>query len=159
MPLIYLATRIDAPIERVFDLARSIDAHVETSRLTGEKAIGGRTEGLIEAGETVLWEARHFGIRQKLEVKITAMDRPHRFEDAMLRGAFSYMHHAHIFSEDSAGTQMQDEFNFRAPLGPLGTIAEKLFLRAYMRRFLVSRNRDLKRMAESDEWRKFLPSA
>jgi len=77
MPVIQLETKITAPVERVFDLARSIDAHTSTTEGTGERAAEGRTTGLIEAGETVTWEARHLGVRQRLTSKITAMERPH----------------------------------------------------------------------------------
>ena len=48
--LIRLETQIDAPQERVFDLARSIDAHLASTEGTRERAIGGRTSGLIEMG-------------------------------------------------------------------------------------------------------------
>ncbi len=50
MPLIELSTGIRAPIERVFDLARSIDAHVASTGQTRERAVAGRTSGLIELG-------------------------------------------------------------------------------------------------------------
>lgn len=88
MPTLHLRTLINAPIERVFDLARSIDAHMASTSQTREKAISGRTSGLIEQGETVTWEATHFGIRQQLSVRITQMDRPYHFEDEMISGAF-----------------------------------------------------------------------
>ena len=143
-------------MERVFDLARSIDAHMRTTAGTGERAVEGRTFGLIEAGETVTWKARHLGVRQRLTSKITAMERPHFFVDEMQQGAFATMHHRHEFAEDGESTLMRDIFEFTAPLGPLGWLAEKLFLTAYMEKFLVQRNAGLKTLAESDGWRKFL---
>ena len=51
---------------------------------------------------------------------------------------------------------MRDVFDYAAPLGPLGRIAERLFLTAYLRRFLEARNRELKAVPESDEWRRFV---
>jgi len=60
----------------------------------------------------------------------------------------------------SGGTLARDVFDYRAPLGPLGWIAERLFLTAYMRRFLLRRLRVLKTIAESGEWMQFVsPSA
>ena len=157
MPRIEIETWIDAPVGRVFDLARSIDAHVASTVGTGERAIAGRTSGLIEAGETVTWEARHFGIRQKFEVKITTCERPLLFADVMVRGAFSSMRHIHRFEERGGRTRMHDEFHYTGPLGILGRVTERLFLTRYMRRFLVRRANILKRLAETDEWRHFLP--
>ncbi len=49
-----LTTQINAPIERCFDLARSIDLHIESTKQTGEQAIVGCTSGLIGLGETKL---------------------------------------------------------------------------------------------------------
>lgn len=157
MPVIELETEISAPIERVFDLARSIDAHMLSTGSSRERAIGGRTRGLIEFRETVTWEATHFGVRQQLTAEITALERPFLFEDVMQKGAFSSMKHRHLFEPIANGTRMRDEFHFRAPLGILGRIAEATFLTAYMRRFLIRRNQVLKEVAESEQWRNFLP--
>ena len=156
MALIELQTQIAAPIERVFDLARSIDAHMASTGDTHERAVAGRTTGLIEKGETVTWEANHLGFRQRLAVRITQFERPHVFGDEMISGAFSSMHHTHRFIPSDQGTLMKDEFHFTAPLGFLGRLAEWLFLTRYMRRFLTKRAAQLKKMAESEEWRIFL---
>lgn len=157
MPVIQLETKIDAPPDRVFDLARSIDAHMASTEGTSERAIGGRTSGLIEMGETVTWEARHFGVRQRLTVRVTSFDRPHSFSDEMISGAFASMKHSHRFLPNGAGTVMRDEFHFSAPLGLLGRFAEWMFLIKYMERFLRSRSQALKELAESQDWRSYLP--
>lgn len=81
MAVIRLQTVIQAPVERCFDLARSVDLHTVSMARQNEKAVGGRTQGLIELGEKVTWQARHFGITQRLTSKITAFDRPHHFRD------------------------------------------------------------------------------
>jgi ligand-binding SRPBCC domain-containing protein len=159
MPVIKLETRIAAPPERVFDLARSIEAHQDTTGKTGEKAVAGVVAGLLGAGDAVTWEARHFGIRQRLKVKMTEFDRPRHFQDIMVEGAFAHMKHDHYFETIEGGTLMIDRFEFGAPLGFLGVIAERLFLTSYMRGFIEKRNVILKHTAESDGWKKYLKSA
>ena len=67
----------------------------------------------------------------------------------MVRGAFASLHHVHEFLPRDGGTTMIDTFTFTSPLGPVGAIVDRLFLAAYMRRFIVSRGNALKRMAES----------
>jgi len=156
MVVIELETRINAPIERVFDLSRSIDAHLDSTSATGERAVAGTTTGLIGLGETVTWSAVHFGIRQRLTVEIVEFERPNTFADEMLSGAFKSMRHRHTFEVVDGGTLMRDHFAFEAPLGFLGTIAEKLVLESYMRRFLETRNVRLKDLAEGDDWARFL---
>lgn len=148
MPRIRLTTAINAPIERCFDLARDIDFHQHSLTHTGERAIGGVARGLIALGETVIWEATHFGVRQHLTVQITAYDRPHSFVDEMTRGAFARFTHRHEFLAVVGGTSMRDDFDYTAPLGPLGRIADWPFLERYMRRLLLIGNRELKRVAE-----------
>lgn len=152
-------TAIAAPIERCFDLARSVEVHLKGNIHWGEAAIarGGVTSGLLGLGETVTWQARHFGIRQQLTSEITALDRPTYFQDTMVRGAFGFMRHDHLFRVVSpAATEMIDVFAFSAPLGLLGRIAEAALLRRYMRRLLRERNSVLREIAESEGWREYL---
>ncbi len=157
MPVIKLTTVIGAPRERVFDLARSIDAHQASTGDTKERAVAGVTSGLIGMGDQVTWEARHFGVRQGLTVRVTAFDRPKHVQDIMVSGAFKSMVHDHQFAEHPAGTLMRDRFEFESPLGLLGRIANWLFLTSYMRRFLVRRNEVLKGLAESAGGNPYLP--
>ncbi len=149
MPIIRLATKIHADIVTVFDLARSIEAHMDSTSRTQEQAIAGRTSGLIELGETVTWRARHFGVWQNMTVKVTEFERPTLFADEMVKGAFRSMRHLHRFSEEGGVTTMVDEFEFEAPFGILGKIAEAAFLTSYMRRFLETRASALRESAEN----------
>jgi ligand-binding SRPBCC domain-containing protein len=154
MPIIVTRLFIQAPAAACFDLARSIDIHMASTAHTQERAVGGRTSGLIKLGESVTWEAVHFGIRQRLTASITAFERPYRFVDEMVSGAFKSFWHEHRFEESSEGTWMTDTFAYTSPLGPLGRLADRLFLRAYMEELLTRRNQYMKQCAESakGEW-------
>lgn len=156
MPKIELETIINAPIERVFDLARCIDLHAESLSHTNEKAIAGKTKGLINLEETVTWQAKHFGINQKLTSKITQFDYPTYFRDSMVSGAFSRFDHDHFFEEFEGKTLMRDIFHYDSPFGVLGKFADVLFLENYMKNILIIRNQIIKQVAENDEWQKFL---
>lgn len=156
MPIIEIEFEINAPIERIFDLARCIDLHEETMSKTNEKAIDGVTKGLINLGETVTWQATHFGIRQKLTSKITAYNRPFHFRDIMLKGAFRRFTHDHFFEQNGEKVLMKDIFDYDSPLWILGKIADALVLESYMKNLLTERNLLIKRTAESEDWRKFL---
>ena len=151
MPVITLNTEIAAPIEIVFDLCRSVDLHVQSTSQTKEKAGAGRTSGLIELGETVTWEATHFFIRQRLTVCIQQFDRPYHFRDSMVSGAFSRFDHDHHFESINIGTKVTDVFDFTSPYGPLGHLANWLFVTRYMRKFLCQRNQLIQSIAESGD--------
>ncbi len=149
MTTVKLKTVIDAPIEKCFDLARDIDLHQKTTEKSRERAVAGKTSGLIEKGDFVTWEAIHFGIKQRLTVVIAEMNYPYHFSDKMTKGAFKAMCHNHYFEEKQGKTLMRDEFIYQTPFGILGIIFDKLILRSYMERFLIERNCILKNVAES----------
>ncbi|MFD2215209.1 SRPBCC family protein [Metabacillus endolithicus] len=148
MPIIKTDMFIYAPRDICFDVARDIDIHTQSTSQTNERAIGGVTSGLIELNETVTWEAVHFGIKQNLTVRITEFDFPNRFVDEMEKGAFKRFYHVHEFIEKPNGTLMLDTFDYTSPFGFMGKIADRLFLEQYMREFLVTRNRYIKKVAE-----------
>ena len=156
MLVIRLWTSIAAPPERVFDLARSINAHQNSAEGTQERAVAGVTRGLISLGEEVTWEARHFGLKQRLTVRITKFERPAHFQDVMVSGPFKSMKHDHEFVPQPTGTLMVDRFEFESPFGTVGRIVDRLFLAGYLQRFLIRRNEVLKKLAESDGWRRYL---
>ena len=156
MPTIVLHTEINAPRETVFDLARSIDLHVESTSATNEEVIAGRTSGLIRLGETVTWEATHFYIRQQLTVRMEQFDRPVHFRDSMVSGAFSRFDHDHNFTDNGGSTLMMDSFDFTSPLGLLGHMANYLFVTRHMRKLLVTRNALIKTVAENGSAEKFI---
>jgi len=149
VPVILLETFVQAPPERCFDLARDVEAHVGSTARTRERAVAGVTSGLLGPGDEVTWEAVHFGVRQRLTARITRFEPPHLFEDEMVRGAFRSFTHTHEFRPVEGGTLMVDTFRYASPLGPLGVLADKLFIERHMRRFLTERAAFLKRLAEA----------
>jgi len=115
MTTIHLQTLILAPVERCFDLSRSIDMHQSSMYQTNEKAIAGRQAGLIEQGESVTWQATHFFVRQNLTSIISEMERPDYFIDEMAEGAFKSLWHKHTFQTHTNSTLMLDEFICEVP--------------------------------------------
>src|SRR3954447_10250241 len=97
MTTITIVTTIRATPVRCFDASRRLELDLDSMADTGERAVAGRTSGLIELGEQVTWEGRHFGIRQRFTSAITAYDRPRHFQDSMVRGAFHSFVHDHYF--------------------------------------------------------------
>lgn len=123
-----------------FDLSLSIDAHVGAFAESGEQAMAGVKSGIIGLGEFVTWRAKHFGITWTMTSVITEWDRPRRFVDEQRRGPFRSFWHEHRFTPVVAGTLLDDDVRFEAPLGPLGRVAEKLVLGRYLPRLIDVRN-------------------
>ncbi len=151
MPEIFIETPIHAPAEVCFDLMRDIRIHAETTAQTHEKAVAGITEGLIGLGQTVTFEGTHFGIRQRLTVRVTEFDRPRLFADEMTEGNFRSFKHIHEFIRVRSGTLMRDTLIWTSPFGFLGRVVDKLILERHLRNLVTTRNAKLKAIAESTD--------
>ncbi|MED4463209.1 SRPBCC family protein [Metabacillus fastidiosus] len=148
MPVIQYEVYINAPPEVCYDLARDVETHTKTTAKTKERPVGDVTSGLLDLGDTVTWEAVHLGVKQRLTAKITEAERPYRFTDEMVKGAFHSFTHTHEFIKSGSGTLMKDTFDYKSPFGVIGNLADKLFLEKYMRDFIITRADKLKEIAE-----------
>ncbi len=148
LPRIEISTDIRAAAELCFDLARDLDLHQRSMAHTSERAVAGRTTGLIELGEQVTWRARHFGIVHEHTSRITAFDRPRHFRDEMTRGRFKSFVHDHYFDPIECGTRMRDVLEFASPMGVVGRLVDALLLDRYLTRLLKERNQVIRRAAE-----------
>jgi ligand-binding SRPBCC domain-containing protein len=149
MTSISLQTLINAPAEICFDLMRDVRLHVETTVQTNEKAVAGVTSDKIGLGQTVTFEGIHFGMRQRLTVKVVEFDRPNLFVDEMIEGRFRSFRHVHEFAETELGTLMTDTIEWTSPLGPIGRIVDRLFIAPHLRKLVTGRNARLKELAEA----------
>ena len=149
MPIVVIETTIHVPVELCFDLARDVGVHAESAAFSSERIVEpGRTEGLLERGDLIAFEGRHFGIRQRFVARITEFDRPIRFVDEMVHGAFKRLRHIHEFKPIGNATLMRDIIEWQAPFGLIGRLADTLFLRRHMVGFVSTKQRALKQIAE-----------
>jgi ligand-binding SRPBCC domain-containing protein len=151
---IELQTLIRAPQERCFDLARSVDVHLHLAERSQERAVAGRTAGLLELGDDVTWEARHLGLTRRLAVRITQFDRPTSFRDEGEGGGIRMLVHEHLFLARQGGTLLVDRFEVESVI----RLLDRPLLKPYFERFLRERADGLRRLAESGEWERFLAS-
>ena len=156
MPTIHLTTFIAAPVERVFDLARSVDLHKQAMKKHNEEAVAGTRFGLIEKNETVTWKAKHFFKTRFLRSEITKMVKPKLFVDEQVEGDFKMLKHEHHFKPCDNGTIMIDLVEFEPPYGGVGNLFSKLYLTRYLKNLLEDKNKVLKEFAESDKWKRLL---
>jgi ligand-binding SRPBCC domain-containing protein len=156
MPKIITRIEIESPIERVFDLARSIDFHIFTQSRHNEVAVSGVTSGLISAGETVTWRAKHLGFFQYLTVKITVFDRPHHLRDSLVKGAFKRFDHDHLLESKGSKTIVTNVFDYTSPFSFLGRMVDAVYLKRYMTDFFISKQKLMKNALESDQWKKYI---
>lgn len=153
MKTIRLETRINAPIQRCFQLALSVDLHVPPRRAKH------LTHGQLKVGDTITWSIRHFGIFSRYTTLIDRC-RPHTyFRDVMVKGILYSFEHEHHFAIMNDGTRMRDELRFSAS-GPFAWLIEPV-LRRRLIKLLKRRNGIIKQTAQSAAWHRYLedPSA
>jgi len=136
---IRLETIVPGPPEQVFDLARDIDFHQRSMSGSGERAVAGRTSGLIGPGESVTWRATHLGLNWQLTSRITSFDRPNSFVDDQQNGPFASFRHAHRFEKVDGRTRMLDDWHHELRYGLVGRIVDRVVVGRLMRRLLRAR--------------------
>ena len=150
MGRIVVRTRVRAPAARCFELARDVGVHCRTSAFVGERVLPpGRTEGLLELGDSIRFEGRHFGVRLQMTAAVVEMVPPHLFVDRATGGGFKWLRHVHEFVEYDGGTEMIDRLEWRTSWGVLGTVADRLVIERHMMRYLTTKQNAFKTLAEN----------
>lgn len=150
---------IRAPIDRVFALSSSV-AIVERE-LGMHPTAGGRTSGLIAAGDTIRWQGMQFGFPNyhvSLIVPET-WDAPHFFQDRMIAGRFKSFEHDHRLTETAEGTELNDEVRFSMKLRWGGALTGSLIVAPHIRDLMRRHFHLLKRLAETHEWKQYLAAS
>jgi ligand-binding SRPBCC domain-containing protein len=148
MTTIQLTTKINAPIELIFDLSRNIDVHQQSTAKSHETAIDGITSGLINLNETVTWRGKHFGVYLTHKSLISAMEIPTYFVDEMLEGKFKSFKHQHTFIQKNGFVIMEDKIQYETPYGIFGKLFDLLVLKNHLSTFIAERNSFIKTLAE-----------
>jgi len=157
MPIIRWETAVQAPPERCFDLARSVDLHVDSSTEIAARAVAGRCAGLSENGDATVWSARFLGLRFAMETRVEDFWRPTGFRDVMTHGHRRRIAHLYRFGPlPEGGCLMSDGLRVEAPLPVPGQIAERVYLVGRMRHLVRRRLEHIKAVAEGDGWRTYL---
>jgi ligand-binding SRPBCC domain-containing protein len=145
---------INAPIDRCFLLATNIEL---VSLSLNMRPIEREAKGLAQLNDRLLWHGWKFGFPQMHETLITSYERPVFFQDTMERGRFKRYQHEHNFTEIDGHTLLHDKIRFNLPMGWVGDIVAKNVMVPYIARLLHAHLQILKRVAETEEWRKYLP--
>ena len=122
--------------------------------LEGESS---KTTGLVREGDSVMWWGWKLGMPQLHESLITLYQRPDFFQDTMGRGRFRKFQHDHTFVEIGGHTLITDKIRFSLPMGIAGDVVGHYVMVPYIARQLRKRMRILKKVAESNEWQRYLP--
>lgn len=144
---------MQAPVERVFDLSRSINLHRITAAHTNGVLVPGTISGLIDINESVTWQAKHLFSIWRFTAKITTMERPVMFTAEMTEGDFASFKHEHYFKPVQNGTLMIDEVAYEMSYGQVEDHLPVSTSTVTSKKLLAKTNQGIRDHAESQKWK------
>lgn len=89
----------------------------------------------LRSGTLLDYRLRLHGVPIRWTTLIETWEPPLRFVDSQAKGPYSLWEHTHLFESDGDGaTIIHDRVRYAIPLGPLGAIAHRLFVRRDLER-------------------------
>lgn len=127
-------TVVAAPVSAVFAFFSAPDnLGVLTPRAAAMETLTPRPLR-VEVGRQIEYRLRVGPARIGWTTEFEAWEPDRRFVDVQVRGPFAAWWHEHRFSPRADGTtQLDDTIYYRPPLGPLGQVADVLFIRPQLR--------------------------
>lgn len=144
--LLERSQRVEVPAERAFEFY--VDAlNLEPMTppwLHFEVTTPG--ELVLRQGARLDYKLRLHGVPVRWQTRIEAWEPPERFVDIQAKGPYALWEHTHLFEEDGdLATVIHDRVRYAVPLGPLGAVAHRLFVRRDLERIF-----DYRRKAASE---------
>lgn len=122
--------RVELPVERAFEFyADALNLEAITPPWLGFEVT---TPAPIEmrAGTLLDYRLKLHRLPVRWRTRIELWERPRRFVDVQLSGPYSLWEHTHEFEPVGEGaTLLRDRVRYALPLGPLGELAHRLFVR------------------------------
>ncbi len=148
------SVHINAPIERCFLLSTDVALTGKTLRM---RPIEDNGSGTLNDGDRVVWGGWKFGLPQMHESLVTRYERPVFYQETMGRGQFKKFQYDHQLTDIDGHTLLNDKLRFSLPMGWIGKLTAQYIVVPYLCRALRQRMLLLKKIAESEEWRRYLP--
>lgn len=139
---------IDRAPQAVFEFQANLKNHPRISPPDGREEVVSPLDTELSLGVRVSFRARHGGVWHALESEIVEWNPPYGFVDRQVSGPFASWSHRHRFVAFQAGTLMTDQIEYTPPAGPLGALAERLWLGKHMDEFFNYRQAEAKRILE-----------
>jgi ligand-binding SRPBCC domain-containing protein len=98
-------------------------------------------EVTFRPGTLLDYKLRLHGVPVRWRTRIETWEPPVRFVDTQVKGPYSLWEHTHLFEEVGDGaTVIHDRVRYAIPLGPLGALAHRLFVRRDLERIFDYRS-------------------
>jgi ligand-binding SRPBCC domain-containing protein len=143
--LLERSQRVEVPAERAFDFY--VDALNLEPMTPPWLHFEVTTPGdlVLRQGARLDYKLRLHGVPVRWQTRIEAWEPPERFVDIQAKGPYSLWEHTHLFEKDGGATVIHDRVRYAIPLGPLGALAHRIFVRRDLERIF-----DYRRKAASE---------
>jgi ligand-binding SRPBCC domain-containing protein len=99
-------------------------------------------EVTLRQGALLDYRLKLHGMPLRWQSRIETWEPPLRFVDIQARGPYALWEHTHLFEPDGdAATVIHDSVRYVLPLGPLGALAHRIFVRRDLERIFDYRSR------------------
>ncbi|HET6997331.1 MAG TPA: SRPBCC family protein [Solirubrobacterales bacterium] len=132
--LLERSQRVGVPVEQAFDFygdAANLEPLTPPWLRFEVTTVGPMT---LRAGALLDYRLRLHGVPIRWQTRIEIWEPPLRFVDVQVKGPYSLWEHTHLFEPDGEGTVIRDHVRYSIPYGPLGALAERLFVRRDLKR-------------------------
>lgn len=102
----------------------------------------------FECGSLIEYRLRLLRIPFRWRTRIETVEPGHSFSDVQLSGPYARWHHLHEFREAPGGTLVVDQVEYELPYGPLGRLAQKIFVRRVLDRIFDYRRGRIRELLE-----------
>ena len=100
------------------------------------------------AGTLIHYRLRLHGVPLRWTSRIEEWEPGRSFVDRQLRGPYRLWHHRHTFAADGDGTLVTDQVHYALPLGRLGELAHRLFVKRDLERIFDYRRAAVRGLLE-----------
>jgi|SRR5579863_6007820 len=138
--------RIARPLPEVFDFfSRATNLERITPPWLRFSILGSQPDE-VRTGTVIPYRLRLHGLPLIWVSQIEEFERGRLFVDRQLIGPYKLWQHRHEFEADGEQTVIRDEVRYELPLGRLGSIAHRLFVRSDVERIFAYRRATLERV-------------
>ena len=157
MPVLEFESTIAAPLEEVWAFYSDPIGALPALTPPDVQARIESADVPVQVGSRVIVNIRQLGRSMRWVARIVEHRPPHavafgeeaRFVDVQESGPFAAWRHEHDFERvDEKTTRMLDRVTYRVPLGPIGWIADVIFVRRKVNEMFRYRHEQTKRLLE-----------
>lgn len=140
---------IDRSPQEVFDFHARLKNYARIAPAQQQEALIGADDVAAEitGGGRVRWRMRLGGLWQVVETEVCDFNPPSGFAERQVTGPFALFLHRRRFAPFQSGTLMTETVEY-APVGPLGALADRLWMGKFFDSVFAHRHRETKRLLE-----------